>query len=229
MPNILPLFRFARLALLALCALFALPASLGAPALAQAPHTHEHRFQNAEQWARYFDDPARDQWQMPHQVIRHLELAPDSKVADIGAGTGYFAVRLAHMTPKGTVYALDVEPDMVKYLGERAAREKLANLQAVQASPGDARLPEKVDRVLLVDVYHHIADRERYFGKLKSSLAPHAQVAIIDFRMDSPVGPPRSARVAEAEVVGEMERAGYALVKRYNFLPHQFYLVFASK
>jgi SAM-dependent methyltransferase len=216
MLNILPL------------ALFALSASLGAPALAQAPHTHEHRFQNAEQWARYFDDPARDQWQMPHQVIQHLELAPDSKVADLGAGTGYFAVRLAHMT-KGKVYAVDVEPDMVKYLGERAAREKLANLQAVQASPADARLPEKVDRVLLVDVYHHIPDRERYFGKLKSSLAPQAQVAIIDFRMEAPVGPPPSSRVAEAEVVGEMERAGYALVKRHDFLPNQFYLVFASK
>jgi cyclopropane fatty-acyl-phospholipid synthase-like methyltransferase len=210
-------------------ALLVLAATLPATTRAQVPHTHQHGFENAESWARYFDDPARDEWQKPHEVIRHLDLAPDAKVADIGAGTGYFAVRLARMTPNGTVYAVDVEPDMVKYLAERAAREKLANLEAVQASAADPQLPAKVDRVLLVDVYHHIADRERYFGRLKASLAPQAQVAIVDFRMDSPVGPPRSARVTEAEVVGEMERAGYAVLRRYELLPNQFYLVFVAR
>ena len=92
-------------------------------ALAQAPHTHEHRFSDADSWAKVFDDPERDRWQKPHEVIMALKLAPDAKVADIGAGTGYFAARLAHMAPNGRIYAVDLEPDMVKYLAERAKRE----------------------------------------------------------------------------------------------------------
>jgi len=71
------------------------------------------------------------------------------------------------MVPQGRVYAVDTEPDMVKYLGERAKREKLANLLAVAGKPNDPGLPEKVDRVLMVDVYHHIGDRERYFQRLR--------------------------------------------------------------
>jgi tRNA G46 methylase TrmB len=110
-------------------------ALLPAPAPAQTPHTHHHDFKGAEHWAKVFDDPARDAWQKPHEVIGALALAPDAAVADIGAGTGYFAVRLAHMTPKGRVYAVDIEPDMVRHLRERAAKSGLANLEAVQGKP----------------------------------------------------------------------------------------------
>ncbi|MCL4799264.1 MAG: methyltransferase domain-containing protein [Burkholderiales bacterium] len=202
---------------------------LGAAAVAQTPHSHDHSFRGAEQWARYFDDPARDEWQKPHQVIRALDLAPEARIADIGAGTGYFSVRLAHMTPKGRVYAVDVEPDMVKYLADRAEREKLANLQAVQASPGDPRLPEPVDRVLLVDVYHHIGERTRYFEKLREYLKPDARVAIVDFRKDSPIGPPASERLSQEQVVAEMEQAGYSLAATEDFLPNQYYLIFMAR
>src|SRR5690349_5358608 len=129
-------------------------------AAAQTPHTREHSFSGAEHWAKVFDDPARDAWQKPHEVITALSPAPDSVVADIGSGTGYFAARLAHFVPKGRVYGVDVEPDMVKYLGERAKREGLSNLFSVAGHPDDAKLPAKVDVVLMVDVYHHISNRE---------------------------------------------------------------------
>ena len=210
-------------------AFLVLTASLTAPALAQTPHTHDHGFHNADQWARYFDDPARDAWQKPHEVIQALKLKPDAKVADLGAGTGYFAMRLAHMTPKGTVFAVDVEPDMVKYLAERAKRDGMANVRVVQATPADPRLPEKVDRVLLVNVYHHIGDRTAYFRKLREYLNPGAQVAIIDFRKDSPVGPPPGSRIAEQQVIAEMKDAGYTLAATNTFLPNQFYLVFGAR
>jgi len=196
------------------------------PALAQSPHTREHRFSGAEHWARVFDDPARDAWQKPHEVIEALALAPDAAVADIGSGTGYFAVRLAHFVPKGRVYGVDTEPDMVKYLAERAKREGLTNLESVAGRPGDPRLPAKVDLVLLVDVYHHIDKREAYFSKLRGSLKPGARLAIIDFRLDSPDGPPRSARIAPAQVKAELARAGYAAVNEHGFLPNQYFLVF---
>src|SRR5689334_1885473 len=106
---------------------------LAASAWAQAPHTHEHAFEDADKWSEVFDDPKRDGWQKPHEVIQALALKPDAAVADIGAGTGYFSVRLAHMVPKGKVYAVDLEPDMVRHLAARAKRDQLPNMVAVQA------------------------------------------------------------------------------------------------
>jgi len=199
---------------------------LPGPAAAQSPHTHQHSFGNAEKWAKVFDDPERDAWQKPHEVIQALALRPDAVVADIGAGTGYFAARLANMTPKGRVYGVDTEPDMVKYLAERAKREGLKNLTAIAGKPGDPRLPEKADLILFVDVYHHVEDRERYFRQLQKSLKADGRVAVIDFRMDSPVGPPRSARIEPDRVRAEMQRAGYALAREHAFLPNQYFLTF---
>jgi len=203
--------------------------TLFATAAAQSPHNHQHSFGDAEKWAHVFDDPERDAWQKPHAVIDALALKPDAVVADLGAGTGYFAARLANMLPKATVYAVDLEPDMVKYLGERAKREGLANLKPVQAAVGDARLPAKVDLVLLVDVYHHIEARERYFRALAASLRPGARVAVIDFRLDSPEGPPKAARIAPEQVKAELSRAGYALADEHAFLPRQYFLVFKPR
>jgi predicted methyltransferase len=199
---------------------------LSLPVAAQAPHTHHHSFGDADKWSKVFDDPARDAWQKPHEVIQALALKPDAVVADIGAGTGYFTMRLAHMTPKGRVYAVDTEPAMVKHLAERAKKAGLQNVTAIQAKPGDPALPAKADLVLSVDVYHHVEHRERYFRRLQESLRPGGRVAVIDFRMDSPVGPPRSARIEPERVKDEMKRAGYALAQEHAFLPNQYFLVF---
>jgi SAM-dependent methyltransferase len=196
------------------------------PASAQSPHTHQHSFGGAEQWSKVLDDPQRDAWQKPHEVIAALAPKPDAVIADIGAGTGYFAVRLAHMVPNGRVYGVDTEPDMVKYLAGRAKREGLGNLAAVKAAPGDPRLPEKVDLAILVDVFHHVDHRERYFRKLRASLKPGGRVAIIDFRMDSPEGPPAAARIAPDQVKSELTQAGYLLDREHGFLPNQYFLVF---
>ena len=203
--------------------------AIAAAAAAQAPHTHQHGFGGAEHWAKVFDDPARDAWQKPHEVIHALKLAPDAVVADIGAGTGYFAVRLAHMTPQGRVYAVDTEPDMVKYLGERAQKSGVTNLVPVQGAPADPKLPGKVDLVLLVDVYHHIEQRAAYFGKLAGALKPGGVVAIIDFTKESPVGPPPGSRIAASAVKAEMTAAGYALATEHGFLPNQYFLVFRPR
>ncbi|HET7197385.1 MAG TPA: class I SAM-dependent methyltransferase [Burkholderiales bacterium] len=203
-------------------------AALAAAAFAQSPETHPHGFQGAEKWAHVFDDPSRDTWQKPHEVIEALRLRPDAIVADIGAGTGYFAARLARMVPKGKVYAVDLEADMVRYLGERAEREHLSNMIPLRGGPRDANLPEPVDLALLVDVYHHIEDRPAYFDRLKDTLRADARVAIIDFRIDSPDGPPRAARIAPEQVKREMARAGYALAEAPDFLPNQYFLVFTA-
>ena len=211
------------------CAVLAAGAWLAAPASAQSPATHQHSFSGAEQWAHVFDDPSRDEWQKPHEVIQALALKPDAIVADIGSGTGYFAVRFANMVPQGRVYGVDIEPDMVKYLSERAKREKRDNVVAIAGSPDDPRLPEKADLILMVDVFHHIEDRAAYFRKLQASLKPGGRIAIIDFRLDSADGPPKDARIAPERVIGELKGAGDALATQYRFLPNQYFLVFTPR
>ena len=205
---------------------FACIALAALPARAQSPHTQDHSFAGSEHWAKVFDDPKRDAWQKPHEVIGALAPKPDAVIADIGSGTGYFSMRFAHMVPRGRVYGVDTEPDMVKYLAERAKREGLGNVTALAGAPDDPRLPESADLVILVDVYHHIGNRERYFSKLRDSLKPGGRLAVIDFRMDSPEGPPKAARIAPEQVKAELKRAGYALYREHGFLPNQYFLVF---
>ncbi|MET0404877.1 MAG: class I SAM-dependent methyltransferase, partial [Cystobacter sp.] len=182
-------------------AVFALGASLllgslGCTHAAPGPHAGHHaggmphRFENAEEWAKRFEEPGREAWQKPDEVVKALGLAPDARVADIGSGTGYFAVRLARAVPQGHVYGVDIEPDMARYLGERARREGLGNLTPVLASAEDAKLPEPVDVALIVDTYHHLGERVAWFKRLGEKLRPGARVAIIDFRQDSALGPP---------------------------------------
>ena len=211
-----------RLALLG----FAVVVSFAASVAAQAPHTHEHEFGDAEKWSQVFDDPKRDTWQKPSEVIQALRLAPDATVADIGAGTGYFAVRFARLLPNAKVYAADVEPEMVRHLAARAKREQLPNMHAVQAQPDDAGLPEKVDLAIVVDTYHHIDGRSRYFAKLKDALKPGGRIAIIDFTLDSEIGPPPRARVTPEQVKRELAAAGYALAAEHDLLPNQYFLEF---
>jgi predicted methyltransferase len=198
-------------------------------AYAQSVHTHQHTFRDAEKWSKVFDDPKRDSWQKPHEVIQALRLAPDAIVADIGAGTGYFSVRLAHMVPKGRVYAVDTEADMVKHLAERAKRDKLTNMVPVSARADNPKLPQKTDLVLLVDVYHHIEKREQYFRKLGDSLKEAGRVAVIDFKLDSPEGPPKAARIAPEQVKAELRAAGYELMEEHGFLPYQYFLIFRRR
>jgi cyclopropane fatty-acyl-phospholipid synthase-like methyltransferase len=200
------------------------------PGAAQHGAQHLHQsFEDAERWSKEFDDPARDAWQKPHEVIQALKLAPGAAVADIGSGTGYFAVRLAQMVPKGRVYGADLSADMVKFLNERAAKEKLPNLSSHLAGEADPRLPAKVDLVLMVDTYHHVARRAAYFQQLKKDLKPGGRVAIIDFKPDSPTGPPPEARIPPERVAAEMAQAGYRLAERHEFLPNQYFLVFAPR
>lgn len=193
-----------------------------------APDHMEHRFDDPERYAKSFDDPRRDGWQMPARVIEALALQPGASVADIGAGTGYFSTRLARAVPGGTVYAVDVEPAMLEHIRKRALGEGLANVVAVQAGANSPNLPKPVDLVLVVDTYHHLPNRPVYFRDLAGSLAPGGRVAIIDFRKDSPEGPPPQFRFEADQIVAEMRQAGYTLDARHEFLPRQHFLVFRA-
>lgn len=194
----------------------------------QADHFGRH-FQSAEEWAKDFDDPARDLWQMPSRIIETLQLKSGQVVADIGAGTGYFTVRLAKWPAAPKVYAVDIEPSMVDYLKRRAAREGLKNVVAVHATTDRTNLPESVDLALVVDTYHHIPNRVAYFTALKARLKPGARLAIIDFRKDSPSGPPVEYRFTPGQISAELARAGFSLQTSHDFLPRQIFLIFGVR
>jgi cyclopropane fatty-acyl-phospholipid synthase-like methyltransferase len=189
---------------------------------------YHHRFDDVARWAQEFESPERNAWQRPDDVIAALQLAPDARVADIGAGTGYFAVRLARATPRGRVWAVDVEPSMVTWMRDRARREGIENLFPVLATPDDPMLPEAVDRVLVVDTWHHIEHRRAYFQRLRGWVRPGGLVAIVDFLRDSPSGPPPEHRVPPEEVRNDMQAAGYVFERAVEGLPRQYMLLFRT-
>ncbi len=194
-----------------------------------APDHMEHRFDDPERYAKEFDDPSRDAWQMPERVIDVLGLKRGQAIADIGAGTGYFSMRLAKSPAAPTVFAVDIEPAMVAYLRARAAKEGLTNVVAVQATADAPQLPAPVDLVLVVDTYHHIGGRIEYFRRLQRQLRPGGRLAIIDFRKDAPSGPPVEFRFAPEQITSELSQAGYQLAASYSFLPRQLFLVYRVK
>ena len=194
---------------------------------AKPDHMH-HRFDDPERYAKSFDDPARDAWQMPDQVITALKLSPDASVADLGAGTGYFSLRLAKAVPGGTVYAVDIEPAMLGHIAKRAAAGNITNIVTVQGAERSPNLPKPVDLLLVVDTYHHLPDRAAYFREVQKSLTPGGRVAIVDFRKDSPEGPPPEFRFEAQQIVEEMRDAGFAVETTHEFLPRQHFIVFRA-
>ena len=190
------------------------------------PDHMQHRFDDPAKFAKSFDDPKRDEWQMPSRVIDALGLKAGMSVADIGAGTGYFSMRLAKISPGLAIYAVDIEPKMVQHLTQRAAAEHLKNVAAVLASPTTPNIPKPVDVVLVVDTYHHIGNRAAYFRDVRKALTPSGRIAIVDFKKDSPEGPPVEFRFTAEQIVAEMQEAGYRLDARHDFLPRQHFLIF---
>lgn len=185
---------------------------------------YQHRFANAVEWSKKFDDPSRDAWQKPQSVIGVMQIAPGMTVADIGAGTGYFEPHLSRAVgPGGHVLALDVEPDMVAHLRDRAAKEQLANVEARQVAGDDPGLaPGSVDRILVVDTWHHIANRVDYAARLGVALKHGGEVFVVDFTRESKNGPPPEHRVPPEEVARTLETAGLVASTVDAGLPDQY-------
>jgi cyclopropane fatty-acyl-phospholipid synthase-like methyltransferase len=200
--------------------------ALVACARAQPAETpaYNHPFTNAAEWSKTFDDPSRDAWQKPQGVIDAMEIAPGMTIADIGAGTGYFEPYLSRAAgPSGKVFALDVEPDMVAHLKDRAAKEQLANVEAKQVAADDPGLaPSAVDRILVVDTWHHIANRVDYAARLAVGLKHGGQVFVVDFTREAQHGPPPEHRVPREEVARTLETAGLVVRNVDAGLPDQY-------
>jgi cyclopropane fatty-acyl-phospholipid synthase-like methyltransferase len=202
-----------------------------AAAAAQAPGSENaaHKLHaNPAAYIAALEDPRRDAYQKPHEVMEALAIKEGEVIADIGAGSGYFAMRFAHhVGPAGRVYAVDISPDMIRHLHRRVRDAKLSNVSPILAPPDDPLLPQPVDRFVVVDVWHHIEDQAGYLAKMKQHLKPGGQVVMIDFqKRDLPVGPPAGMKIAREDLVTQMQANGFRLVKEHTFLPYQYFLVF---
>jgi arsenite methyltransferase len=198
-------------------------------AAGQVEHQEHHPPESTSSYIKVLEDPGREAWQQPDDVIYRLALKPDDEVADLGAGSGYFTLRLAREVGQGgRVYAVDINPEMLRYIEKRAEEEQLDNIQTVLADPDDPKLgSQSVDLIFICDVLHHISHRERYYPFLARALRLGGRLVDIDFyKRKLPVGPPVEMKIAKKDAIKEIEQAGFHLVHDYDFLKYQYFLVF---
>jgi ubiquinone/menaquinone biosynthesis C-methylase UbiE len=190
-------------------------------AFPQAAHQH-HPPRSAEEYARVLNDPKRDAWQLPDAVIKALDLKRDEVIADIGAGSGYFAKRFTQHAAK--VYAVDIDEKLLAMVRDGAP----PNLETLLASPDDPRLPDaSVDTIFFCNVLHHVENRQPYYAKLARALKPGGRVVIVEFhKKPLPVGPPESMKLSPEQVINEFAEAGFRHDSSQDFLPYQYLLVF---
>jgi predicted methyltransferase len=175
------------------------------------------------------EGPDRDDWQQPDQVMDHLGISDGARVADIGAGGGWFTIRLAHRVgPNGIVYAEDIQRPMIESIERRVAREGLSNVRTILGTPSDPRLEPGVDAVLMVDTYTQLSDSVGLLKKIAAALAPTGKLGIVDFRLDGAggPGPPLDERVSPDVVKTHAASAGLKLLSHETFLRYQYLLIF---
>jgi ubiquinone/menaquinone biosynthesis C-methylase UbiE len=183
---------------------------------------HQHHPPSSDEYAKVLEDPSRDEWQKPHEVVMELGLTSREVIADIGAGTGYFARRFANHA--GKVYAVNIDEQLLAITRKNAP----SNLETVLSAPDDPRLPpQSVDTVFFCDVLHHIENRPAYYAKIRRALKPGGRIVVIDFQKKVlPVGPPPSMKPSEKEVIVEFQRSGFKLSRQLKILPYQYFLSF---
>ncbi len=188
------------------------------------PSGMQHDFSDAEKWAKVFDDPARAEWQKPQEVVALMEIEPGMKVADIGAGTGYFLGYLAAAVgEEGRVLGLDPEQNLVDYMNKRAEQAGWKRVRAKVIPYDSPSLPDRsTDRILIVDTWHHIENRAGYSKKLAEALAEGGCVYVVDFTMESPVGPGKDHRLTPEQVMAELQEGGLAPELLEETLPNQY-------
>ncbi|MCC7033599.1 MAG: class I SAM-dependent methyltransferase [Acidobacteria bacterium] len=194
---------------------------------AQQPRPHGRLF--PPQDLGLLEAPDRDQWQRPDRIMDALGIADASVVADVGAGSGWFTVRLARRVgPQGIVYAQDVQQEMLNAITRRVQREGLANVRAILGRGSDPRLPrESLDAVLLVDAYHEIEDRVTMLANIGMALKPQGRLGVVDFKLEgSGPGPDAEERVSPDVVARDAASAGLRLVGAETYLPYQYFLIF---
>jgi ubiquinone/menaquinone biosynthesis C-methylase UbiE len=211
-----------RLALLA-----ALTCTLGLWAGPQRP-THGRLFPPED--LGILESPDRDDWQQPDRIMDALLIADGSRVADLGAGGGWFTIRLARRVgPNGVVYAEDIQPQMIESIKRRVADQGLeGRVQPVLGTAEDPSLPGNLDAVLIVDTYPQFSDPVTVLRHVVRALGPNGRVGIVDFKQDGAggPGPPLEERLDPAVILRDAHEAGLRFLREETFLRYQYLLVF---
>lgn len=210
--------------------LLLIPFVLFAQDLVKRDHAAIHALhEDPKAYIAALEDPNRENYQKPNDVLDALALKPGEVVADIGAGSGYFTIRFSNaLKESGKVYAVDVSRDMIDYMNRRFQETNARNVTTVMAAADDPRLPEaSVDRIFICDTWHHIENRPQYLARLKKVLRAGGQIIMIDFqKRELPVGPPVDMKIAREDLIQQMESSGLLLAQEHTFLPYQYFLVF---
>ena len=173
----------------------------------------------------------RDEWQEPLRVMDSLAIADGDRVADIGAGGGWFTIRLAkRVGPNGVVYAEDIQPEMIESIRRRVAREGLKNVEPKLGTATDPQLPGGLNAVLMVDTYPQIPEPVVLLQRIKQSLAPNGRLGIVDFKPDGAggPGPDLEDRISPETIKQQAAAAGLKLLSHETFLKYQYLLVFGK-
>ncbi len=179
--------------------------------------------------ASWLERPEREIEEAPEKALDAIGIGPGMIIADVGAGTGYFARRMAVRTgPKGKVYAVDIQPQMLELLKKYAARQGLTNLETIAGKEDDPLLPEgKIDLILMVDVYHEFANPQVMLRKMRAALGPQGRMVLLEYRKEDPEVPIRLVhKMSVDEVKTEIEAEGFRLDKVIATLPRQHILIF---
>lgn len=179
--------------------------------------------------AGWLDRPEREAEEAPDQALDALGIRAGMVVADVGAGTGYMSLRMARRVgPTGKVYANDLQPEMLLKLHAKSQREKLSNVETVQGTESDPKLPPNtMDLVLLVDVYHEFSQPQAMLDKIRESLKPDGRLVLLEYRKEDPKVPIRPEhKMSVAEVKTEVEAEGYKLDQVIEKLPRQHIIIF---
>lgn len=174
------------------------------------------------------EGPDRDEWQKPDQIMDALGIADGAVVADLGCGAGWFTIRLARRVgPNGVVYAEDVQIEMIRATERRAQREGLRNVRPILGTEEDPKLPAgRIDAVLIVDIYHEIANPVALLKNVAHALKPSGRIGIVDFtRGNGGPGPPSEERVDPGVILQDAQRAGLRFLMQESFLPFQYLLI----
>jgi SAM-dependent methyltransferase len=173
------------------------------------------------------EGPDREAWQRPQQIMDVLLIGEESIVADLGAGGGWFTIRLARRAINGRVYAEDIQREMIEAINRRVEREGLKNVRPILGTASDPALPQPVDAVLIVDAYHEMDDPVVLLRNVAKSLKPNGRLGIVDFTKDGGgPGPTMEERVDPERVIRDAKSAGLRLHSRPTFLRYQYLLIF---
>lgn len=206
------------------------------PAFAAMRQEDRFRAMMRAAWAKGYiamlERPERESFQRREKVMEALAFRPGERVADVGAGSGYFTLPVAKaVEPSGIVWAVDISQEMLDYLAKRVEAEKLQDVKLKKVAKDDPELPPKgLDTILMVDTLHYIQDRPAYAKKLAAGLAPGGRLVIIDYTpkpwADRPWGPPPEQQMARETVDHDMAAGGFRVAKAYDFLPEQYFVVY---